>query len=80
MTPFETIYAAFYSMITDDYYLALSEEETAADLEGLLRISYPLFEFPRKPLTINGSSFDTSLDVEEVNILATEMVKVWLGR
>lgn len=85
MTSLKEIYDAFFTLITDDMYLEISEEETREDCRSLLKASLPLFEFPKKPLSIcnlpDGSqAFDRDLTQEEINILAYGMVQIWLQR
>ena len=46
-TSFLTIYDAFFSRITDDMYMELTEEDTYGILQDLLITSLPRFEFPR---------------------------------
>ena len=46
-TSFLTIYDAFFSKITDDMYMELTEEDTYSMLQDLLTNSLPRFEFPR---------------------------------
>lgn len=49
-TKFSAIYNCFLEKITDDMYLELTPEDTMKDLQRLLIISIPGFEFPRKNL------------------------------
>ena len=46
-TSFLTIYDSFFSKITDDMYMELTEEDTYGMLQDLLINSIPRFEFPR---------------------------------
>ncbi len=46
-TSFQTIYDAFFSHITDDMYMELTEEDTYLILQDLLINNLPRFEFPR---------------------------------
>jgi hypothetical protein len=46
-TSFLTIYDAFFSRITDDMYMELTEEDTYPMLQDLLIAAIPRFEFPR---------------------------------
>lgn len=84
MTSFEEIYDAFFSLITDDYYMEITEEQTREDCESLLMASLPLFEFPKKSLEFKSENnikyFVYDLSLEEVNILATGMLQIWLQR
>ena len=93
-TPFTAIYESFYSKITDDMYMELTPEDTAALAQDLLLSAVHKFEFPRKPLTyhldcwsiIDGDkqyltgAFEAKLEPEEINILATYMVVEWIGQ
>ena len=46
-TPFSTIYDSFFSRITDDMYMELTELDTYQILQDLLINAIPRFEFPR---------------------------------
>lgn len=89
MTLFKTVNDAFFTQITDDMYLEITEEETNRDLKGLLMASILLFEFPEHVLTYKTivnelleeiDVFDNDLTLEEINILAQGMVTIWLQR
>lgn len=87
MTSFETVYNLFLSKITDDMYMELTEEDTKKMLRLLLNSAIPMFEFPRKPLTIHlpdeenpEECFENDLTQEEANILATYMIVQWIGQ
>lgn len=80
MTPFQTVYDAFFTYITDDMYMEISEEETKADCRSLLMLSIPMFEFPKRQLLFNGDEFTVELTLEEINILAMGMNQAWLQR
>ena len=45
-TPFTAIYESFYSKITDDMYMELTPEDTAALAQDLLLSAVHKFEFP----------------------------------
>lgn len=47
ITPFSAIYDSFFSRITDDMYMELTERETYEMLQDLLENAIPRFEFPR---------------------------------
>ena len=106
-TSFLTIYDAFFSRITDDMYMELTEEDTYGILQDLLITSLPRFEFPRvdifdyeigswgylgeyegvesdnKEVTAYGwigGTFNVELTLEEINIIALNMVIGWLGQ
>lgn len=82
MTPFSSIFEIFFNQITDDLYCIFDEKETEEDLILLLKQSIPQFEFPKTLLDINleEKCFVNDLSMEEINILASIMVKVWLKR
>ena len=46
-TSFLTIYDAFFSKVTDNMYMELTEQDTYSMLQDLLLNSIPRFEFPR---------------------------------
>ena len=46
-TSFVTIYDSFFSRVTDDMYMELTEEDTYEMLQDLLIAAIPRFEFPR---------------------------------
>jgi hypothetical protein len=46
-TPFQTIYDAFLSSITDDMYMEWTEEETYADIKNIFLSAMSGFQFPR---------------------------------
>ena len=94
-TPFSDIYESFYGKITDDMYMELTQEDTAAILQDLLLTAVHKFEFPRQPLdyqlnyhTLEDDegneytvgAFRAQLIPEEINILATYMVVEWIGQ
>ena len=106
-TSFLTIYDAFFSRITDDMYMELTEEDTYGILQDLLVNNLFRFEFPRfdifdyeegawgdfgeyegiesdnKLVTAYGwvgGTFNVELTLEEINIIALNMVIGWLGQ
>lgn len=106
-TSFLTIYDAFFSHVTDDMYMELTEEDTYPMLQDLLLNNLPRFEFPRfdifdyeegawgylgeyagvesdsKEVTAYGwigGTFNIELTIEEINIIALNMVIGWLGQ
>ena len=46
-TSFTTIYEAFFTRVTDDMYLEMTELDTIRDLQDILLCAIPRFEFPR---------------------------------
>lgn len=93
-TPFSKVYNRFFSKVTDDMYMELSEFDTYSLVEELLVSAIYSFEFPRVDLTnyvlssvteeneieIAEGYFNSVLTDEEINILATYMVVGWLGQ
>jgi hypothetical protein len=106
-TSFLTIYDAFFSRITDDMYMELTEEDTYTMLQDLLINNLPRFEFPRFDIFDYepgawgyigdyqgvesdgalvtaygwiGGNFNIELTLEEINIVALNMVVGWLGQ
>ena len=94
ITPFSKVYDRFFSKITDDMYMELTEFDTYRLVEQLLVSAIHSFEFPRVDLTnyvlssvteeneierLEGQ-FNEELSEEEINILATYMVVEWLGQ
>lgn len=81
MTPFQSVYDAFFRLVTDDMYMEITEEETRADCKDLLLISLPMFEFPEEVIDVNDDdTFSRKLSLEEINILAYGMLQAWLQR
>lgn len=85
MTPLKVVFDAFFDQVTDDMYLEMSKEETMKDCKGLLYASLPLYEFPKQIINItvdeNGIDvFSRDLNLEEINILVTGMIEIWLQR
>ncbi len=85
MTPFSSVYDAFFRYVTDDMYMEITEEETRADCRDLLLASIPLFEFPNEVIDITTSKdgedvFTRNLTLEEQNILGMGMVQIWIQR
>ena len=50
ITPFSVVFDMFFSMITDDMFMELTEEDTKQMVEKILLAAIPWFEFPRIPL------------------------------
>lgn len=87
MTNFSTVYNTFLSLITDDMYMELTQEDTLSLLNELLIAAIPWFEFPRKSLDTlppeddeEDGYFVNDLTDEEVRIIAQYMVVEWLGQ
>lgn len=83
MTSFNTIIDRFFSKITDDMYLELTEEDTIRDAKQYLFDAIPQFEFPRfDPYDYDEAeeTYNIDLSKEEINILAILMKMNWLDR
>lgn len=83
MTSFDTIIDAFFSKITDDMYLELTEEDTLRDAKQYLLDAIPYFEFPRFALfdyDAEQGVYNVDLTKEEINIFAILMKQAWLDR
>ena len=95
-TSFSLVYDSFFSKITDDMYLELTELDTYKMLEPLLLSAIEKFEFPRVNLTnytllevqnededniaYENGYFNNQLTHEEINILAVYMIVEWLSQ
>jgi hypothetical protein len=81
-TLFSAIYDIFETKITDDMYMEFTKEETTSMEHELLINAIPYFEFCRKSLDYNDEEghFNSSLSLEEINIITTYMIVEWLGR
>ena len=82
-TSFETIIDKFLGKITDDMYLELTYEDTLRDAKQFLLDAIPYFEFPRFQLynyDEEKETYNVTLTVEEINILALLMKTAWLER
>lgn len=80
-TPFSEIYDCFFGKITDDMYMEWTKEDTEADLDNIFKDAVTGFEFPRFPLYgFDENGYTVCLTPEEINILATCMLEVWLQR
>ena len=83
MTSFNTIINKFFSKITDDMYLELTEEDTMRDAKQYLLDAIPQFEFPRFALYDYDEAagvYNVDLTPEEINIFAILMKMNWLDR
>jgi hypothetical protein len=61
ITPFSAVYDSFFSRITDDMYMELTEHDTYEILQSLLMNAIPRFEFPR----VNLFDFELGYITEE---------------
>lgn len=83
MTLLSTIYDVFFSKITDDMYMELTEADTQSMTYELFQNALPWFEFPRVDIynySIELEEYNIDLSNEEINIIATYMVVEWLGQ
>lgn len=89
-TPFTDIYDLFFTKITDDYFMEITQDQTKAACEDLIISAIYSFEFPKVSLAYTLSEaqqdgtivsyFNSLLNMEEKNILATYMIVAWLGQ
>lgn len=83
MTPLSNIFDVFFSKITDDMYMELSEADTYALRLELFQNALHWFEFPRVNIydySLDLEEYNIDLSAEEINIIATYMVVEWLGQ
>lgn len=83
MREFRAVYDIFFSKITDDMYMEMTEFETQSILMSLLENALHWFEFPRFDIynySKELEEFNIELTNEEMNIIATYMVVEWLGQ
>jgi hypothetical protein len=83
VTPFSEVYKTFFSIITDDMYMEITQEETEKSLFEYLEAAIQLFEFPRQDLDDYDEelqSFNICLTKEEINVLANYMVIPWIDQ
>lgn len=78
-----TIYDAFFSKVTDDMYMELSEDDTKRIVVDIFENSLHWFEFPRFNIydyNLEFEEYNLELTKEEINIIATYMVVEWIGQ
>lgn len=78
-----TIYDAFFSKITDDMYMELSEDDTKKIVVDIFENSLHWFEFPRFNIydyNLEFEEYNLELTKEEINIIATYMIVEWIGQ
>ena len=83
MTPFVKIYNVFFSKITEDMYMEMTEYQTKKIVFQLFENALPWFEFPRFNLYDYSpilEEYNINLTKEEINIIATYMIVEWLGQ
>lgn len=83
ITAFSKIYDKFFGKITDDMYMEMTETETKEDVKSLLIDTLSNFEFPRFKLYDFDEvleEYNSTLTLEEMNILAVLMLVGWIDR
>lgn len=83
ITAFSKIYDKFFGKITDDMYMEMTETETKEDVKSLLIDTLSNFEFPRFKLYDFDEvleEYNSTLTLEEMNILAVLMLIGWIDR
>lgn len=77
-TSFDEMEDFFLAGITDDMYLELTEEDTAAMLDEILMAALPWFEFPRNKnlldIDTDSREFYDDLTTEEMMIIRQYMI------
>lgn len=78
-TSFQEMYDFFLAGITDDMFMELTAEDTAAMLEEILIAALPWFEFPVEKNLFNtidreNKNFGVKLNVEEMMIIRQYMI------
>lgn len=82
-TAFQTVYDSFFSKITDDMYLSLSDEDTSIELFSFLKSAITRFKYPRVDLRQYdefSEEFTNDLDIDEIEVLAELMKLSWIKR
>lgn len=80
MTSFQSVYEAFLAKMTEDEWVAWTQEEAEADWRSILMAAIPRFKFPRVSLDTSGDNFTGDLGNTEIQILAQYMKVEWLNR
>lgn len=88
MTPYDIVYKAFLAEVKDDLYIVNEEfPESEAmildDLTSLLNKAIARFSYPKVDLRQKDDEtqeFTETLDLEEIEILATGMIAAWARR
>ncbi len=73
---FSDVYNCFLSKVTDDMYLELTPADTLKDLQRLLTVSIPGFEFPRVCLDYNISTATIPADEVTEDDFVTETLEI----
>lgn len=77
------IYSVFFSKITDDMYLELTQADTEAMAYDLFKNALPHFEFPRVDIYDYDEEtleYPFALSNDEQNIIAIYMIVEWFGQ
>lgn len=72
-TNFSAIYDNFFTRVTDDMYLEMTELDTKRDLQNMLIAAIPKFEFPR----FNIFDYNLGNKIESTNLETGETVVYW---
>jgi len=80
MTSFQSVYEAFLAKMTEDEWVAWTQDEVEADWRSILMAAIPRFKFPRVSLEVSGDNFVGDLGNTEIQILAQYMKVEWLNR
>lgn len=83
MTPYSDVYKAFLGEIQDDFYLNAAEDIIENDLNILLNKAIVQFSYPRVNIRDKNDmlqQFNVTLEIDEIEILATGMVLAWVER
>jgi hypothetical protein len=89
MTPYQTVYDAFFTKVTADDWANEYEEidgeilptqDALDDLRQILENALPYFKFPRISLARNEEGFELDLRPEEIAIISEYMKVEWLDR
>lgn len=83
-TTFQEMYDFFLAGITDDMFMELTKEDTAAMLEEILIAALPWFEFPveknlMSSIDLENKNFGVVLNLEEKMIIREYMIVEWIG-
>lgn len=82
-TSFDEMENFFLAGITDDMYLELTDQDTAAILDEILIAALPSFEFPKNKdilkYDLEKREFCADLTQEEMMIIRQYMIAEWIG-
>lgn len=83
MTPYSDVYKAFLGEIQDDFYLNAADDIIENDLNILLNKAIVQFSYPKVNIRDKNDmlqQFNVTLEIDEIEILATGMVLAWVER